>query len=75
VKKKNPMLKTTAYNSSLAKYFSRYFAKLPWSLYAIEKIHHTFFLHLKNTLWVTARFFIINALVKILMFSTKADGH
>jgi putative SOS response-associated peptidase YedK len=41
-----------------------------------------FFLHLKNfalilfaTLWVKARFFIINALVKISMFTTKADGH
>jgi hypothetical protein len=44
------------------------------TLYAIEKIHHTFFLHLKNTLWVTARFFIINAHVKCSMFSTKPMG-
>jgi hypothetical protein len=87
-KKKSNAQKTTAYNSSLAKYFSRYFAKLPWSLYAIEKNHRTFFSSPeKNTLWVKARFFIINALVlmfnkavmlmvcKMFNRSAKADGH
>jgi hypothetical protein len=72
----------------LAKYFSSYFAKLPWSLYAIEKkIIAPFSSPEKNTLWVKARFFIINALVpmfnkavmlmvcKMFNRSTKADGH